>query len=141
MIKDANPNEPDEVMEHMDTQTVELRSPDGSANVHQLMAGMTVAALQGLENPDSLKIARDLYVRTDASTCPDLKQLPASCYEAAEKLLEHREIYQKHGVFPPSMIDKLASDLKAHKDKDLSEKLFGNADALKELVNHFIHCG
>jgi glutamine synthetase len=141
MIKDANPNEPDEVTEHMDTQTVELRSPDGSANIHQLLAGMTVAALQGLEAPGSLKIARDLYVSTDASKCRGLKRLPASCYEAAETLLEDREIYQKHGVFPPPMIDKLASDLKAHNDKDLSEKLFGNADALKELVDRFIHCG
>jgi glutamine synthetase len=141
MIRDANPNEPDEIKEHMDTQTVEFRSPDGSANVHQLLAGMTVAALHGLERPGSLKMAEDLYVATDASKCEGLKQLPASCYEAAEMLLKDRKIYEKHGVFPTGMIDKLASDLKAHNDKDLSEKLFGNADALKKLVNRFIHCG
>jgi glutamine synthetase len=141
MIHDANPQEPKVDYHYMNTQTVELRSPDGSANVHQLLAGMTVAALHGLESDDSLKFAEETYVKVDASKCIDLDQLPASCYEAAEKLLEQRDFYEKNGVFPAGMIDKLANDLKAHKDKDLSEKLFGNADALKELVNQFIHCG
>jgi len=141
MIKDANPKESGEVFEHMNTQTVELRSPDGSANVHQLLAGMTIAALYGLENNDSLKIANDLYVNVNASTLQSLKQLPASCYEAAERLLKDRKIYEKYGVFPPGMIDKLANDLKAYDDKDMSEKLFGNADALKEIVDKYIHCG
>jgi glutamine synthetase len=141
MIKDANPKESDEVFEYMNTQTVELRSPDGSANVHQLLAGMTVAALYGLESKDSLKIAEELYVNVDASTLQRLKQLPASCYEAAEMLLKDRKIYERYGIFPPSMIDKLANDLKAYNDKDMSEKLFGNANALKEIVDKFIHCG
>jgi glutamine synthetase len=141
MIKDANPQEPEETVEHMNTQTVEFRSPDGSANVHQLMAGLTVAALHGLESKDALKIAEDRYISTDASRCEGLLQLPTSCYEAAEMLLKDREIYEKYGIFPRGMIDKLALDLKAHDDKDLSEKLFGNADALKELVRRFIHCG
>lgn len=141
MINDANPKEPMDDSEHMNPQTVELRNPDGSANVHQLLAGMTVAALHGLENKDSVKIADELYVSTDASKCDHLAQLPASCWEAAEKLLEDRKIYEKHGIFPPRMIDKLANDLKAHNDKDMSEKMFGNAVALKEIVDKFIHCG
>lgn len=141
MINDANPNEPGDNSDHMNPQTVELRSPDGSANIHQLLAGMTVAALHGLEGEESVKIAGELYVSTDASKCEHLAQLPASCWEAAEKLLQDRDIYQKHGIFPPGMIDKLANDLKAHMDKDMSEKMFGNADALKEIVDKFIHCG
>ena len=144
MIKDANPKEPEDIsqtMNAMNSQTVELRSPDGSANVHQLLAGMTVAALQGIENQDSLKIAENLYVASDASKRPDLEHLPASCWEAAERLLKDRQFYEKNNVFPSRMIDKLAADLKAHNDKGLSEKLFGNADALKELVHRFIHCG
>jgi glutamine synthetase len=141
MIVDANPKESDDISQYMNTQTVELRCPDGSANVHQLLAGMTVAALQGIENKDSLKIAEKLYVATDASRRRDMEQLPASCWEAAERLLKDRHFYEKYNVFPAPMIDKLAADLKAHNDKDLSEKLFGNADALKELVHRFIHCG
>jgi len=141
MIVDANPKEPHDISPAMNTQTIELRSPDGSANVHQLLAGMTVAALQGIENQDSLKIAENLYVATDVSKRPDLEHLPASCWEAAERLLKDRHFYEKNNVFPSRMIDKLAADLKAHNDKDMSEKLFGNADALKELVHRFIHCG
>jgi len=142
MIKDANPKEEDNT-EHMNPQTVEFRSPDGSANVHQLLAGMTAAALYGLESKDSLKKAGELFVSIDASKVKDrkLKQLPASCHEAADMLLNDREIYEKYGIFPPGMIDKLAKDLKAHRDKDMSEKMFGNAAALKDLVNKFIHCG
>ena len=145
MIRDANPKEPEDESGHvrMNTQTVELRSPDGSANVHQLLAGMTVAALYGLESEDSLKIADELYVSVDASKVKDrkLEQLPASCHEAADMLLKDRDIYEKYGIFPPGMIDKLAKDLKAYNDKNLSEKMFGNADALKEIVRQFIHCG
>ncbi len=141
MVKDANPNEPVDDTEYMNNQTVELRSPDGSANIHQLLAGMTVAALHGLEKPDGVEVAEDHYVSTDASKCSHLKQLPASCYEAAERLLKDRGYYEKYGIFPKGMIDKLAADLKGHNDKDMSEKLFGNADALKDLVDKFIHCG
>jgi len=141
LIKDANPQETDITPELMNRQTVEFRSPDGSANVHQLLAGLTVAALYGLENENSLQFAEQTYVKEDASGIKDAKQLPASCFEAAEILLKERHIYEKNGVFPVEMIDKLVNDLMAHKDKDLSEKLFGNADALKAVVNQFIHCG
>ncbi|MCP5054403.1 MAG: glutamine synthetase [bacterium] len=141
MVNDANPNEKENETSHMNTQTVELRSPDGSANVHRLLAGMTVAALVGLENGDSLDFARKTYVNVDAGTMEGLKQLPASCWEAAECLLKHKHIYEKYGVFPPGMIDKMAHDLKAHDDRNLSEKLFGNADALKKLIQKYIHCG
>ena len=141
MLKDANPLEPDDASEHMNSQTVELRSPDGSANVHQLLAGMTVAALLGLETENSLDNAEKLYVMKDASKVAGLKQLPASCWDAADALLKDRHFYEKYGVFPAGMIDKLAKDLKQHNDKDMSEKLFGNATALKELVQQFIHCG
>jgi len=141
MILDANPNDKDEDHHYMSNQTVELRSPDGSANVHLLLAGMTIGALYGLEQEDSLIMAEKLYVKAEASKVKNLKQLPASCFEAATKLLKDRKIYEADGVFPKKMIDKLANDLKQFNDKDLSEKLFGNADALQELVTQFIHCG
>ena len=141
MVADVNPKELDDAPKYMNNQTVELRSPDGSANVHQLLAGMAIAALYGLEQKDSLKVAKELYVCVDASTRNDLRQLPASCWEAADVLLKDREIYEKYGVFPPGMIEKLAANLKSYNDKNLSEKLFGNADALKEIVNKYIHCG
>lgn len=141
MIYDANPREPREAEEFMNNQTVELRSPDGSANVHQLLAGMTVAATYGLVKEDALEIAEKLYVCEDASCIEGLKQLPASCYEAAEMLQADREIFEANDVFPSGMIDRLVKDLQAYDDKNMSEKLFGNADALSELVDKYIHCG
>lgn len=141
MIKETNPLEDIEKTVHRNKQTVELRSPDGSANVHQLLAGITVAALHGLENPNSLKIAEELYVNTDATKLKHLKQLPSSCYEAADMLLKDRQYYEKNNVFPASMIDKIAEDLKSYKDLNLSENLFGNAEALTNLVHKYIHCG
>jgi len=140
MVKIANPNEPLN-NKPVNNQTVELRNPDGSANVHLLLAGMTVAAIKGLEHPDSLKIAEKLYITDDASTRKNLNQLPASCTEAAECLDRDRHFYEKDGIFPSQIIDGVIKELKSYKDKNLSEKLFGNADALKDLVQEFLHCG
>ena len=43
-------------------QTVELRSPDGSADIYKLFAGLVIATEHGLEMDDALKKAEDLYV-------------------------------------------------------------------------------
>jgi len=141
MIYDANPNEPKSDKKFMSNQTFELRSPDGSANIHQLLAGITVAARYGLEHPDALKIAQDLYISMDASKRDDLKQLPATCYEAAEMLLKDRHIYEELDVFQPAMIDGVAKYLKSHQDNELSERMFGNVKGIQELVDKFMHCG
>jgi glutamine synthetase len=141
MVLDANPMESDSLNDLMDMQTVELRSPDGSANVHNLLAGIAVAVLFGLEKSDALTIAQNYYVAEDASCVAGLKQLPASCFETAEALERDRRFYESNNVFPAGLIDKLVKELKSYKDKDLSEKLFGNADALKEMVQKYIHCG
>jgi glutamine synthetase len=141
MIRSANPREEPEAISKMSCQTIELRSPDGSANVHQLLAGLTAAALYGLEREDSLQISEMLYMTQDACASEFLEQLPGSCWEAAEKLSDHREIYQKDNVFPPYVIDKLIANLKAFDDHLLSEKLFGDSDALNKIVLESLHCG
>ncbi|MCK4888310.1 MAG: glutamine synthetase, partial [Candidatus Aminicenantes bacterium] len=140
MVKIANPNEPDN-NHSVNNQTVELRNPDGSANIHLLLAGMTIAAIKGLEHPDSLKIAEKLYITEEASARKNLDQLPSSCSEAADCLDRDRHFYEKDGIFPTRILDGVIKELKNYKDKDLSEKLFGNADALKDLVQEFLHCG
>jgi glutamine synthetase len=142
MVRDANPNEPaDTLCSIENNQTVELRSPDGSANAHLLLAGMAVAARHGLENPDSLKIASDLYVKADASRLSNLKQLPASCYESAECLKKDRSKFEEGGVFPAGLIDSVAKNLQAYDDMNMSEKMYGNADSLRNLVDKYQHCG
>jgi glutamine synthetase len=44
-------------------------------------------------------------------------------------------------VFPARLLDSIIRNLKAFDDLNLSEKLFGNADSLKSLVNRHLHCG
>lgn len=141
MIRKCNPKEPIMDKEYLNNQTVEFRSPDGSANVHQLLAGLCVAANHGLKNKDSLKFANETYVDTDAATLNRLKQLPDSCYEAANRLLEQRKVYEKDGVFPPEMITRIAQHLKSYDDQKLSERMAGQEDVLKELVEKHLHCG
>jgi glutamine synthetase len=141
MLRNANPLEPADTVVYENPQTVELRSPDGSANVHLLLAGMAVAGRYGLEHPDALKLAGELYVKADASRIEGLKQLPASCFESADCLLRDRARYEDGGVFPAGLIDSIAGSLKAFDDLNLSQKLFGNADSLKQLVNRHLHCG
>jgi len=141
MLRNANPLEPADTCVYENPQTVELRSPDGSANVHLLLAGMAVAGRYGLEHPEALKLAGELYVKADATKVEGLKQLPASCFESADCLLRDRARYEDGGVFPSGLIDAIANSLKAFDDLNMSEKIFGNADSLKKLVNRHLHCG
>ena len=142
MLRNANPDEPAEPLGAWeDPQTIELRSPDGSANVHLLLAGMAVAGRYGLEHPEALKLADQLYVKADATKVEGLKQLPASCFESADCLARERARYEENGVFPAGLIDSLVQGLKAYDDFNMSERLFGNADSLKKLVDRHLHCG
>ncbi|GAB4283936.1 MAG: glutamine synthetase family protein [Candidatus Rifleibacteriota bacterium] len=144
MIYDANPNEKEQFSEPMSKQTIELRSADGSANVYLLLAGIATAALHGLENPDSLKIAEKLYVSFDVGKNQEglkLPQLPNSCFDAGEQLLKDRKFYEKYDVFPAKLIDGVAEALKAYDDQHLSENLFGDGDELKKVVEKYLHCG
>ena len=62
MARDANPQDKGESAVFMDSQTVEFRCPDGSANIHLLLAGLAVAARHGLEMEGALESANKLYV-------------------------------------------------------------------------------
>ena len=142
MLRDANPLEPvDEISAIDHAQTVELRSPDGSANVHHLLAGMTVAARHGLELEGALEVAERGYVRADAAKVTGLRELPASCCESARRLRADRAIYEAYGVFPPGTIDALARELERFDDERLRERLMVDPAALDELVRKHLHCG
>ncbi|MFC1934638.1 glutamine synthetase beta-grasp domain-containing protein, partial [Chloroflexota bacterium] len=62
MARDANPQDKGVFSESMDSQTVEFRCPDGSANIHLLLAGLAVAARHGLEMEGALELANKRYV-------------------------------------------------------------------------------
>ena len=61
----ANPLEADSHYDTTQKQTVEMRSPDGSADLYQLLAGLAVACRYGFEIPDALDIAEKTYVNVN----------------------------------------------------------------------------
>jgi len=146
MARDANPQDKGEPSEFADEQTVEFRCPDGSANIHLLLAGLAVAARHGLEMEDALELANKLYVDVNifspeqSGVREKLPQLPSSCWESAETLLGYREIYERDSVFSPVVIDEIVRKLKTYNDKGLSEKLHGKEDEIKKLIEEYLHC-
>ena len=146
MARNANPGEKTKSSGKGDSQTVEFRCPDGSANVHLLMAGLASAARHGLQMPGALDLARKLYV--DVNIFHDefkriqktLPQLPLSCWQSADCLLRDRTVYEKDAVFSPKVIDGIARNLKNYDDKDLSRKLYGKPAKIKDLINRHLHC-
>jgi glutamine synthetase len=106
---------------------VELRSPDGSANVHMLLAGISMAAEWGLTNPkESTKLAEATYVKENIHSHPglhNLAELPTSCVESAEVLLQHKNLYTRDGIFPENTIQYVAKSLQNENDRNLNKRL------------------
>lgn len=114
-------------------QTVEIRSPDGSANTHLLLAGITMCAEWGLtKHKESLELAQHSYVRVNihdsSSTQQELAELATSCVESSEKLLQHRGLYERNDIFPPQVISFVANQLQKENDKDLNVRLLSLPD-------------
>ncbi len=115
-------------------QTVEIRSPDGSAMVHLTLAGIAMAAnwafkgdLSLFKDYGPLELADDLYVKgnifADKELLKRLPVLPASCVESSRVLLQKRAHYEREGVFPPSVIEYVAAQLQAENDEFMNKKL------------------
>ena len=145
MARDANPGETGRREERPSKQTVEYRVGDGSADPYLLVAGLIAAALRGIEMPGALEMAERLYVSGNIfrpefkERLAEFRQLPASCVESAEALEAKRTIFEENGVFPAGMIDSRIASLKAFNDRGLSEKLYGDNEAIRELVGRYIH--
>lgn len=145
MIKDANPQEKSELKLASSKQTVEFRAGDGSADIYGFLASLLIAAQYGLESKDSLKRAEELYVdvnifeREHQHKAENLKSLPTSCWESAESLEKQRSFFEANGVFPKHQIDHIIKNLKSYNDQFLSEELYGNVDAISDLVDEYLH--
>lgn len=140
-----NPQDPDAKTPEEDIQTVELRSPDGSADSHLIHAGLLVAARHGMQRADALPFARQRYVDTNIFKAGSeevrgrLAQLPGCCSESAEALLAWREVFQAHGVFEPYQLDGLAAKLRACRDKEMNIRQL-DFNALNEVIRDYLHC-
>jgi glutamine synthetase len=127
---------------------VEIRSPDGSASFHLLLAGITTAAEYGLTADGMLELAAKTNVEgnvfSDKKRMKHLEALPASCVKCARLLDERREMYEEFGVFPKTVIDHqiqlLLNENDEHLNKEFSrlpaeERLM----ATRELMHKDIH--
>ena len=133
--------------EGLDKQTVELRSPDGSADIYLMLAGLVTAARIGLETPDALSLAEKTYVDINIhdpknkAKLESLDQLPASCFESAVELENKRALYEEKGVFSPKLIDGIISKLKSFEDANIREEVKHSPALMEDLVEKFFHCG
>ncbi len=122
-------------------ETFEYRAPDAFANPYMLLAGITVAASYGLNNPrEALKIAKDLHIKGSAEK-KLLKTLPLSCSESADNLSRDRQLYESKGVFSPTLIARTIESLKSYKDKNLWQKLANKPEETEKMLKQYRHYG
>ncbi len=147
MCSQANPLEKAGKFSNRQKQTVEMRSPDGSADLFMLLAGLAVACRKGFEMPNALEIAEQTYVSVNIhqeehkELVKRLAQLPDSCVASSKRLAEQREAYEAKGVFTPAMIDAVIAKLAAYNDGDLRARLGNDTEAILDLVTKYFHCG
>jgi glutamine synthetase len=127
-----NPNEPEEYHDQRGRQTVEIRSPDGSASGHLLLAALVTAAEYGLTQPRMIQLAEQTRVEgnifRDTEVLSRLDSLPASCVHAARLLRQQHALYDEYGVFPPHVIDYVCHLLEMEDDEYLGVKLDAMSD-------------
>ena len=147
MMHRANPQQPAETPDTSMKQTFEMRSPDGSADVYQLLAGLCVGCRYGFEVPNALEIAEQTYVdvnihdAANADKLSRLGQLPDSCVASADCLERQRKVYEAYGVFSPAMIDGIIKQLRDFNDSNLRKEVENRPQEMKEIVERYFHCG
>lgn len=143
----ANPLEQKQERDMSGKQTVEMRSPDGSADLYQLLAGLCVACRHGFEMDNALEVAERNYVNVNihdaqnADRLAALAQLPDSCVASADCLQQQRTIFEEYGVFSPAMIDGIIAQLRAYDDRTLRQDTADKPEEILKLVNQYFHCG
>lgn len=152
MCADANPVENHckysdgyEVSDASAKQTVEMRSPDSSADIYQLMAGLCTACRYGLEMPEkeALELTGRTYAGLNIHTkgSKDFAELPGCCSESADALEQVRSVFEQDNVFSPRMIDGIIRSLRSFGDKGLLADAQKDPDKVKDLVDKYFYCG
>lgn len=147
MCMTANPLETESHFDTTQKQTVEMRSPDGSADLYQLIAGLAVACRHGFETDNALDIAERTYVNVNIhkeenkDKLNSLAQLPDSCAASADCLERQRAVFERYNVFSPAMIDGIIRKLRAYGDRTLRQDIEDNTEEMLKLVRQYFHCG
>lgn len=140
----VNPGQTEPFEDSRERQTVEFRTPDGSAKVHLLLAGLALAARAGLTMKGMAQLTKKYYVEGNVFEEPEkydyLAALPASCSACADLLEKERSLYEKDGIFPRTVIDYVIRMLRAERDEDLARFLSElPADDRLEKTRKFMH--
>ncbi len=147
MCSKANPQQPAKDVDTTLKQTVEMRSPDGSADVYQLIAGLCVACRHGFEIDNALELAQKTYVNVNIhdhaneGLLEKLAQLPDSCVASANCLEQKRDVFEQYGVFSKAMIDGILRNLRSKNDLTLRADIQDKPEELQKLVKEYFHCG
>ena len=145
MMALANPMEKNTDVDFSHKQTIELRTPDGSANIYLLLAGMTVAARHGFEMAEAVQYAKERYVSVNIfeheEVLSRLDVLPDSCAASADLLERDRALYEQDGIFAPALIDGTLRQLRAFNDRTLRAEIGSDTEKTLALVERFLHCG
>lgn len=142
----ANPDEVNSSWDTRQKQTVEMRSPDGSADLYLLLAALAVACRHGFEMPNALRVAEKTYVnvnihrKENQKKLARLSQLPDSCVASSRCLKKQRAVYEQYGVFSRAMLDSIIAKLEAFQDETLREDLRKDPEGLQGLVDKYFHC-
>ena len=147
MSRIANPLEAESSYDTSQKQTVEMRSPDGSADLYQLIAGLAVACRYGFELENALEIAEKTYVnvnihqKENEDKLNSLTQLPDNCEASADCLERQREVFERYNVFSPAMIDGIIRKLRSYQDRTLRQDIGDDQEEMIKLVYRYFHCG
>lgn len=149
MAAAVNPSERDELPPTGSRQTVEMRSPDASADINLLLAALCTACRHGLTMPpeDALRIAERSYVDVNIHAadnhqrCNNLDKLPDSCSASALRLEQQRQLYEDMDVFSGEVIDSTLRKLRSYNDESLREAIAKNSALMTKLVGEYFHCG
>ena len=147
MSSQVNPLEKPAAGIPVNKQTFEMRSPDASADVYQLLAALAVACRHGLEMENALEVAEKTYVDVNIHKAENrekmaaLDHLPDSCAASAVRLKEQRGVYERYDVFTPSTIDGIIRMLESYGDGGLRAELERNPAKMQELVDRYFYCG
>lgn len=147
IVAELNPLEKPVNKDRSQKQTVEFRCPDGSADIYLLLAGLTCAARHGFEMEGALDFAKKTYVDVNIHKTENkemmekLEQLPASCWESADELSRHRDIFESHGVFNAETIDDIIKQLKSFNDLHIREDIAKDPEIMSRMVREYFYCG
>ncbi len=123
-------------------QTIEFRSPDGSALIHLLLAGIILAADWALADDESLVLADKYYLEKEEMAAEgllkDFPVLPSSCGESARIMISNSDFYEREGIFPKNVIDYIAGML--NEESIEVHSLSGSVD-MRKLMHKYLHVG